>query len=794
MNTFRIYSKHLISGSRKTVKFKFAVFLLTILINLLIISFNSYLGTNKVRLFQLYGEWRYVIPHLTYDESQYGGISTNIASITMKNNNNEYIDLGPISTIDKKAEELFHLQLLLGKMPEKEKEIAVEATTLSSLGIDYKLGQKITLPVNEKEEMDFYLVGIIKPYRYQWCLFDKNIIPTAIVKIKESSDKILWLSNEDYKQNYERLNLAGFDNTFAYDQSLLIDSINWKYVTVFIGMLLMVYSLVFFISKKSFKFIKKEIDILDKLGISLKDKKKIKIWSLFYLSKSSISLGFTVTVLFFCMLSLCKTDFVISIPLLLCIFATLLIFFILFITYPLKQHTTKNRKKPVCLKEIHYFFGLNKKFNACSFSVRKIQVFITYYFSLIILTSVYLSVILFCIFSQISCIEKSKILLKQETDSDYIVSFNNYYFHETDPYGINLIDIESLHEIEAIEDVFTVKVNDADYMFEGREKSEQWGIYTEYLNYYSTQNEKERQNPYVLGFSKSDKISELLLPYIPYNFWNNDTGIVTNQYFKIDYADDPDSNEIVSVLSMQDNGSDGHAKDLFLKNDMLLTFSDRITVSLTAVLDEYSFLDYLNLPNEPYTVAVNDQTFKKVFPDHETIQYVFIQTNDAANFTTDQQIMNIFSKYDNVTVNNTRIHKENIRSDLNRQMFLLSVVQILVTFTWILFYMKISVLKELSSKKMKIALMNLGINKKFFICNSIFESFFVSLPSVICLYVFYRYQIKNMIFEINIHDVITEYRVLDYLVAYRNIIITVILSILLLLFFIELIFQSERSK
>lgn len=622
MSTYRKFSSQLISNSRKTVKFKLAVLLLTIITNLLIISFSSYIETNKNRIYQLYGEWRYVIPYFTDDEIKYGGITSNIASITMKNNEDEYTNLGLISTLDKKAEELFHLQLLSGKMPETEKEIAVEATTLSTLGIDYKLGQKITLPVNEKEEMDFYLVGIIKPYRYQWCLFDKNIIPTAIIKTKESSNKTLWLSNEEYKQNFESLNSSGFENTFTYDQSLLGDSINWKYATVFIAMLLIIYFSVFFISKSSFKFIKKEMHILDKLGISLQDKKKIKIWSLIYLSKSSIPLGFIVTILFFYILSLCNTDLVIKIPLLLCIFATLFIFLILFITFPLKQPTAKNRKRLFHLKKHHYFFGLNKKFNALSFSIRKIQVFITHYLCLIILTSIYLSVIVFCIFSQIKCIEKSKMLLKQETDFDYVISFNNYYFHETNPYGVNQIDIDSLKEIEAIEDIFTIKVNDADYTFKDKEKSECWNDYAEYLNFHFTQNEIERRNPYILGFGRSRKSQELFAPYVSEDLWKRNIGVVTNQYFKIDYIKNPTSIGIDTVLSMQENDSNGHSKDSYLKKDMTLTFSNQVKVSLATVLDEFSFLDDLNLPNEPYMVSIGDQTFKKIFPNHETIQYV----------------------------------------------------------------------------------------------------------------------------------------------------------------------------
>lgn len=314
MDTYQTFSKQLVSQSRKTVKFKFAVFLLTIITNLLIISFFSYIETFKNRIYQLYGEWRFVDPHYTDQEDISGGITSTIANITMKNNNNEFINLGPISTIDEQAEELFHIQFLSGRMPEKEDEIAVEATTLSTLGIDYKVNQKITFLVNQKEQMEFTLVGILKPYRYEWCLKDKSIIPTAIVKTEESSEKALWLSDEEYHKYKDDLTQHGYENTFSFRDKLLYENVNWGYITVFITMLLFVFFIIYFISKNSFKFIKKEMDILDKLGISLKDKKEIQRWTLFYLCKTSILVGCIGTLLFFYVLSLCDTKLVIEIP------------------------------------------------------------------------------------------------------------------------------------------------------------------------------------------------------------------------------------------------------------------------------------------------------------------------------------------------------------------------------------------------------------------------------------------------------------------------------------------------
>lgn len=789
MNAYRIFSKHLISNSKKTVKFKFTVFLLTVLTNVLIISFFSYIETSKNRLFQLYGEWRYVISDYAEKEHTYGGVSSNIATITMKNSKDESIDLGPISTIDEKAEELFHLQLLLGSMPEDETEIAVEATTLSTLGIDYEIGQKITLPVNEEETMTYTLVGIIKPYRYQWCLSDKSIIPTAITKTAASLEKIVWLSESEYNQYEQDIIGLGYENTFAYDQTLLSVSMNWFYISLFITMVLIVFVLIFFISKNSFKFMKIEFDILDTLGISLQDKKRIRNWSLFYLCKLSIPLSFILSILGFYSLSLFFHTVIIRVPILICSMATLLITFILFITFPVKQLIYNKKIQKISINKYRHILYVNKKFNVLSYGIRKIQIFKFHYIVLLCLTCIYVSITIFCIFSYVKCMGKSQIELSQETEFDYIISFHNYDVNEANPYGVNSNDIEALKELEAIEDVFTIKMNSADYTYENQEKSESWDTYIDYLNY-ASEIDNERKSPLILGFSESSKIKDIISSYTTKDLWHNHYGIVTNLYYKTEYRN---SDTYEKVLTVQESNGEGFLKDTYLKDNDILNFSNNIIVS-TSVLEKISFLEDLNIPNEPYTVSMGDQTFAEIFPDHSKVQFVYIKTNDEANFTTDQQIMNIFSKYDDISIENARLQKENIKNDLHIQLLLITMIEVIATISWVIFYIRIASLKEISTKKMKQILLYLGIDHNFFIWHSLMEALFIAIVSCIDAYASYHYFIKHMTFEIVMFDVENQYKVVDYISNYVPMIVIAVLCIVCFVFILELGIQRERGK
>lgn len=89
----------------------------------------------------------------------------------LNSTNDEYYDSVCVGWLDDTAEELANPQLIEGKMPSEENEIAVEKMSLSKLGVDAKLGDYITLnlktqngneTLENSHQVTYKLVGILK--------------------------------------------------------------------------------------------------------------------------------------------------------------------------------------------------------------------------------------------------------------------------------------------------------------------------------------------------------------------------------------------------------------------------------------------------------------------------------------------------------------------------------------------------------------------------------------------------------------------------------------------------------
>lgn len=76
-----------------------------------------------------------------------------------------------IGYADSTARALGHIRLKSGRMPQNEKEIALEASVLHHLGIDETLGAPLTLAIstqNGAQAIDYTLVGVIRSYSALW--------------------------------------------------------------------------------------------------------------------------------------------------------------------------------------------------------------------------------------------------------------------------------------------------------------------------------------------------------------------------------------------------------------------------------------------------------------------------------------------------------------------------------------------------------------------------------------------------------------------------------------------------
>ena len=95
-----------------------------------------------------------------------------------------------IGTMDQTAWDIGHLQMLKGRLPENEQEIAMESGMLTALGYQGEPGEKIALNIitttEYQNDMDgkaytYTLCGVIKDYQVNWDICNRNRFPTGIV-------------------------------------------------------------------------------------------------------------------------------------------------------------------------------------------------------------------------------------------------------------------------------------------------------------------------------------------------------------------------------------------------------------------------------------------------------------------------------------------------------------------------------------------------------------------------------------------------------------------------------------
>ncbi len=148
----------------------------------------------------LYGEQTYICTNIMsnenienvlntgYEKHGYGHI---LGSITATDGN---LESGTaIGWLEEDAKELYYQSLIEGKLPQKENEIAIEKDALSNIGIDYKLGEKITVDLyvqngsqikEEPMKKEYTLVGILNDKKANISDLHYNLcedIPAAFV-------------------------------------------------------------------------------------------------------------------------------------------------------------------------------------------------------------------------------------------------------------------------------------------------------------------------------------------------------------------------------------------------------------------------------------------------------------------------------------------------------------------------------------------------------------------------------------------------------------------------------------
>lgn len=170
-NTFRYYSKN------KKLFFRFTTILT---ISLLTILFSLYMQVHMFEIKKqqnelLYGSWQGAMYNASQESTQIIKENKMVDTIgsmyVIGDVPNGSLLSSSIGYVNSDFLKMANLQLKDGHFPEKKNEIAIEKMRLDQMGLDYTLGQTVSLQIvreNEIFEKDYILSGIIENYSSTW--------------------------------------------------------------------------------------------------------------------------------------------------------------------------------------------------------------------------------------------------------------------------------------------------------------------------------------------------------------------------------------------------------------------------------------------------------------------------------------------------------------------------------------------------------------------------------------------------------------------------------------------------
>lgn len=192
-----------IKGRKKISILFVIIFTVSFAFGIITLSITSSMNqTNEQYRMNTYGAWSSAVKFSEDDPvNAYNGKvilpewAENYGSITIcaklqTDSGDEYI-----GTMDEAVKDVGKIEMVDGRMPQGNDEVAMEADVLSELGYDYTLGQKISFNVSGevepseteepvKAECTYTLVGVIKEYTKLWNISDDNgyePLPSAVV-------------------------------------------------------------------------------------------------------------------------------------------------------------------------------------------------------------------------------------------------------------------------------------------------------------------------------------------------------------------------------------------------------------------------------------------------------------------------------------------------------------------------------------------------------------------------------------------------------------------------------------
>ncbi|PLR76262.1 hypothetical protein CU633_16325 [Bacillus sp. V3-13] len=159
------------------------------------------------------------------------------ASLPLEGNN----QIATVGWMDETALKLGHLDLIKGRLPAKNNELAIEAYYLSKIDKEWEIGEKRTLTILDKP-MEYTLVGIIHDYSAQWSApigVKKGIndFPNIFVRQQnnQTSNNYLVKLSGNIEKAEEKMNDLVYENNyrgFINDRLFYIGLIDYDTISV----------------------------------------------------------------------------------------------------------------------------------------------------------------------------------------------------------------------------------------------------------------------------------------------------------------------------------------------------------------------------------------------------------------------------------------------------------------------------------------------------------------------------------------------------------------------------------
>lgn len=177
---------------RKNIVIPISLFIVVLLGVITVIFTDCLEATKQLQRMNTYGAWHVAVYNAEEDTRELLSDNAMVESVGQISVYAEIFDKGDtiVTTagcMDKTIEDIGNISIIDGHMPVSDKEVAIEASTLTRLGYSYELGQTIVLyirllgveagPVLRRE---FILCGVLSNYANLW-KHENTILPSVIL-------------------------------------------------------------------------------------------------------------------------------------------------------------------------------------------------------------------------------------------------------------------------------------------------------------------------------------------------------------------------------------------------------------------------------------------------------------------------------------------------------------------------------------------------------------------------------------------------------------------------------------